>query len=88
VEYNEHRPHSSLGYRTPAEFARVAITQSYGKDVGSAHLENASGVSPFPTAPAAGLDLQHHLYGIRGQVTGGYLKIQTVGLRKKGGGLL
>jgi putative transposase len=54
MEYNEQRPHSSLGYRTPAEFARVAMTQSYGKDVGSAHWENASGVSHFPTAPAAG----------------------------------
>jgi putative transposase len=54
TEYNEQRPHSSLGYRTPAEFARVALTQSYGKDVGFAHLENASGVSHFPTAPAAG----------------------------------
>ena len=54
TEYNEERPHSSLGYRTPAEFARVAKTQSYGKDVGSAHLENACGVSPFLTAPAAG----------------------------------
>jgi transposase InsO family protein len=54
AEYNEQRPHSSLGYRTPAEFARVAITQSYGKDVGSAHLENACGVYHFPTAPAAG----------------------------------
>jgi putative transposase len=54
AEYNEQRPHSSLSYRTPAEFARVALTQSYRKDVGSAHLENASGVSHFPTAPAAG----------------------------------
>jgi transposase InsO family protein len=32
AEYNEQRPHSSLGYKTPAEFARVAITQSYGKE--------------------------------------------------------
>ena len=54
VEYNEQRPHSSLGYRTPAEFARVALTQSYGKDVGSAHLENADSVFNFPTAPATG----------------------------------
>jgi putative transposase len=53
-EYNEQRPHSSLGYRTPAEFARVVLTSSYGKDVGSAHLENASGVSHFATAPATG----------------------------------
>jgi hypothetical protein len=49
-DYNEQRPHSSLNYRTPAEFARQA---SYGKDVGSAHFENADGVSNFPTATAA-----------------------------------
>lgn len=30
VEYNEQRPHSSLGYKTPAEFARAALTQSCG----------------------------------------------------------
>jgi putative transposase len=48
-EYNEQRPHSSLNYQTPAEFARRA---SCGKDVGSAHLENACGVSNFPTASA------------------------------------
>jgi hypothetical protein len=36
-EYNEERPHSSLGYRTPKEFA--ALVGNYGKDVGSAHLE-------------------------------------------------
>jgi putative transposase len=54
TEYNEQRPHSSLGYRTPAEFARVALTQSYGKDVGSAHFENTARVFNFPTAPAAG----------------------------------
>ena len=54
LEYNEQRPHSSLGYRTPAEFARVARTRSYGKDVGFAHMENAPGVFRFPTAPAAG----------------------------------
>ena len=53
-EYNEQRPHSSLGYRTPAEFARALREESYGEDVGFAHLENASGVSHFPTALAAG----------------------------------
>jgi putative transposase len=53
-EYNEERPHSSLGYRTPAEFARVAPTQSYGKDAGFACLENASSVSHFATAPTTG----------------------------------
>lgn len=48
-EYNEERPHSSLGYRTPKEFAEM----SRGKDAGCARLENACGVSHFPTAPAA-----------------------------------
>jgi hypothetical protein len=48
-EYNEERPHSSLGYRTPKEFAEL----SRGKDAGCARLENAGGVSHFPTAPAA-----------------------------------
>lgn len=52
-EYNEERPHSSLGYKTPNEFAEL----SRGKDGGKAALENASacasGVSHFPTAPAA-----------------------------------
>jgi putative transposase len=49
-EYNEQRPHSSLNYRTPAEFAAL---MSRGKDAGYARLENAQGVSHFPTAPAA-----------------------------------
>jgi putative transposase len=48
-DYNEERPHSSLQYRTPAEFAAM----SRGKDAGLARLENAVGVSHFPTAPAA-----------------------------------
>jgi putative transposase len=52
-EYNEERPHSSLGYRTPKEFAAL----SRGKDGDEAALENASafasGVSHFPTAPTA-----------------------------------
>ena len=42
AEYNEERPHSSLGYRTPNEFADACKTRSYGKDVSFAHLENAS----------------------------------------------
>lgn len=48
-DYNEVRPHSSLDYRTPAEFA----AQSYGKDAGCARLENAERVSHFPTATTA-----------------------------------
>ncbi len=54
TEYNRVRPHSSLGYRTPAEFAAALRRTCDGKDAGSACLENASGVSPFPTAPATG----------------------------------
>lgn len=49
-DYNEQRPHSSLNYLTPAEFARRT---SYGKDAGSARFENAGGVSNFPTASTA-----------------------------------
>jgi hypothetical protein len=49
-DYNERRPHSSLNYMTPAEFAAQARG---GKDAGSACLENALGVSHFPTATAA-----------------------------------
>jgi putative transposase len=52
-EYNEERPHSSLGYRTPKEFAEL----SRGKDGDETALENASafasGVSHFSTAPTA-----------------------------------
>ena len=49
-DYNERRPHSSLNYMTPAEFA---ARTSGGKDAGFACLENAHGVSHFPTATAA-----------------------------------
>jgi putative transposase len=55
TEYNEERPHSSLGYLTPNEFAAREIA-SYGKDAcpKTASLENAEErVSHFPTAPAA-----------------------------------
>ena len=50
-EYNEVRPHSSLDYRTPREFAEMLKKASYGKDAGYACLENAAGVSHFATAP-------------------------------------
>ena len=50
-DYNERRPHSSLNYVTPAEFA---AKNSRGKDVDSVHLENAVGVFHFPTTAAAG----------------------------------
>jgi putative transposase len=51
-EYNEERPHSSLGYQTPAEFAKAVRHESGGKDADFVSLENASGVYHFPTAPA------------------------------------
>ena len=40
-DYNQCRPHSALGYRTPEEFARSAA-RDCGKDGGRAALENAS----------------------------------------------
>ena len=40
-DYNQARPHSSLGYRTPEEFAKNAAATGCGKDAGCARLENA-----------------------------------------------
>jgi putative transposase len=40
-DYNQSRPHSALGYRTPEEFAKMAAGDC-GKDGGRAALENAS----------------------------------------------
>jgi hypothetical protein len=47
-DYNERRPHSSLNYMTPAEFAAKA---SRGKDAGFSCLENADGVSHYWNGP-------------------------------------
>jgi hypothetical protein len=49
-DYNEQRPHRSLGYKTPAEFAAA---ENCGKDAGGARLENAVCVSHFPTVSTA-----------------------------------
>ncbi len=49
-DYNHQRPHSSLSYLTPAEFAARA---GRGKDAGYARLENDTAVSHFSTATAA-----------------------------------
>jgi putative transposase len=40
-DYNQRRPHSSLGYRTPEEFRQLALTNS-GNAAGYARLENAA----------------------------------------------
>src|SRR5206468_6616219 len=42
VEYNEKRPHSSLGYLTPNEYAARVAKASCGNDGDKAALENAS----------------------------------------------
>lgn len=49
-DYNERRPHSSLNYMTPLQFAAKA---SRGKDAGRACLKNDTAVFHFPTASAA-----------------------------------
>ena len=41
-DYNQARPHSALGYRTPEEFAKSATARNCGKDAGYARLENAA----------------------------------------------
>jgi len=47
-EYNEERPHSSLGYRTPKEFAAQMETKSFYRDgVG----QEASNAGPLPHTP-------------------------------------
>ena len=54
IEYNRERPHSSLGYRTPEEFARESGGEKgCGKDGGFAPLENAP---RFPLSHSHGGD--------------------------------
>jgi hypothetical protein len=45
VDYNQQRPHSSLSYLTPEEFAR-AMETGCGNDGGRAALENTSRFPP------------------------------------------
>ncbi len=50
-EYNEERPHSSLGYQTPEAFAQKAAGEGCGKDARSASLEIPAG---FPLSHSYG----------------------------------
>ena len=53
-DYNNHRPHSALADRTPAEFAAVC---SGGNDGDKTALENAARLPHFHRTAAAGSDL-------------------------------
>jgi putative transposase len=64
-DYNQCRPHSALGYRTPEEFAAAAAGDC-GKDGGRAALENAS---RFP--------LSHSLDGCGNQPGSAMLETQN-----------
>jgi putative transposase len=47
-DYNQRRPHSSLGYRTPAEFAAAHAPAALSMAVAG---EGAAGAGPFPRTP-------------------------------------
>ncbi len=49
-EYNAERPHGSLGYRTPNEFAAELATPGRGKDAGWRRARKTLRVFRFPTA--------------------------------------
>ena len=53
TEYNQERPHSSLGYRTPEEFAREMVTKKAVEKAVASLPRKTLGVSHFPTAAAA-----------------------------------
>jgi putative transposase len=76
-EYNEERPHSSLGYRTPAEFARIA-----GEEKGCGKAAAWKSKGNFSTAlgnPAegAGFPLSHSPGG-DGLATSEQIKVSDV----------
>jgi putative transposase len=50
-DYNQRRPHSALGYRTPLEFEQATAASSHGKDGGTPALENAA---RFPLSHSSG----------------------------------
>jgi hypothetical protein len=45
--YNEERPHSSLGYKTPKEFAAAQAANFYRAELG----QEASNAGPLPQTP-------------------------------------
>ena len=47
TEYNEERPHSSLGYQTPKEFAAAQAANFYRAELG----QEASNTGPLPQTP-------------------------------------
>jgi putative transposase len=47
TEYNEQRPHSSLGYKTPKEFAAAQAANFYKAELG----QEASNAGPLPQTP-------------------------------------
>jgi len=55
-DYNQHRPHSALADRTPAEFAAMC---SGGNDGDKTALKNAARLPHFPRTAAAGRDLTY-----------------------------
>ncbi|MGH9415477.1 MAG: integrase core domain-containing protein, partial [Terriglobales bacterium] len=58
-DYNHARPHSSLGYRTPAEFAALTQGALHRPAVG----QEASNASPFPHAPLPASSPVNALHG-------------------------
>ena len=50
-DYNEQRPHSSLGYRTPREFAAITEFQRERGTLGGWVREGDSNAIPFPHTP-------------------------------------
>ena len=54
-EYNEERPHSSLGYRTPMQFAReIGGQEGCGKDARRGGLGNPATAAGFPLSHSPG----------------------------------
>ena len=47
-EHNEERPHSSLGYKTPKEFAAAEAASFYRAELG----QEASNAGPSPRPPS------------------------------------